>query len=198
MSAADQPAAERRGADGQPAPRSEGPSGSEPSLSPTGGAPDAADNVWSRASFGYQLAQMKQAAEAQRAEVLAAARAGRPDLSETDFAILVDQGFPLSVPFEATPDEVLAYLTAFHPVPRPPAQEPPKSWRRLRLEQALERLRAQGTVAPTQAEIADAITPQIVERTLRGWLAAEPALRALLPRRSRPRRNLPKPVRFST
>ena len=186
---------QRRGVGGRPDQHSGEPSASGPSLPPTGGAPDPADNALWRTSFGYQLVQMRQAAEARRAQVLAAARAGRPDLSEADFTILVDQGFPLTVPFEVTPDDVLAYLAAIRPAPPPPG--PAQSWRRLQLEQALERLRGQGKIAPTQAEIAEAMTPQIVERTLRDWLVAEPELRGLLPRAARPRRRLPKPRRFS-
>ena len=158
--------------------------------------PDASDHPIWIASPGYEILQLRHAAEARRAAVLAAASAERPDVSEGTFTILVDQGFPLTVPFEATTADVLAYLEAYHPVPPPP--EPRVSWRQLRLEQALERLRADGNVAPTQAELAEAMTPSIAERTLRGWLAVEPELHTLLPRAARPRRRLPKPRRSST
>ena len=170
------------------------PGGKPPAGSPTeGGAveADASENAFWLVSPGYQIVQMTQAAERQRAGVLVEARAQRPDLAPDTFAILVDQGFPLSVPFDATTAEVLAYLDAFRPAdaPQSPSSAPPspKSWRRLRLEQALDRLRQAGNVAPTQATIANAIAPPIAERTLRGWLAAEPDLRALLPRRPRRR-----------
>ena len=157
-------------------------------------APDPADDAIWLASAGHQILQLRQAAEARRTEVLAAARADRLDLSEATFSILVDQGFPLTIPFEATPGDVLAYLEAV----RPAAVPPPRSWRWRRLVQALERLRAQGNVAPTQAALAEAMMPPITDRTLRGWLAVEPGLRDLLPRAPRPRRRLPEPRRFST
>ena len=172
------------------------PHGDQPNPAEDGASEeDASDNAFWLASPGYQIVQRTQAAERQRAAVLAAARAERPDLPAETFAILVDRGFPLSVPFEATPEDVLAYLAAFHPTSAPTI---PPSWRRLRLEQALERLRGAGNVAPTQAEIAEAIAPDIAERTLRGWLGAEPELRALLPERRRRRGELPEPRRFST
>jgi len=155
---------------------------------PTEGRPveaDASENAFWISSTGYQIVQLQQAAKRQRAQVLAEAQAQRPDLAPDTFAILADQGFPPTVPFEATPEEVLAYLDVFRPTGAPPRS--PKSWRRLRLEQALEQLRQAGNVAPTQAEIADAISPFVAERTLRGWLAAEPELRALLPHRPRHR-----------
>jgi hypothetical protein len=160
------------------------PAQGDPSAGPSaeGGAreADASENAFWISSTGYQVVQMTREAERQRAQVLAAARAQRPDLAPDTFTILADQGFPLSVPFEATPEEVLAYLDAFHPTAAPSS---PTSWRRLRLEQALEQLRQAGDVAPTQATLAEAIWPPIAERTLRGWLAAEPELRALLPHR---------------
>ena len=203
---------EARGRGGEPA-RAPQASASEPLADPSGNTPagspseggavgaDASENAFWLASPGYQLVQMRQAAEQQRAQVLDEARAQRPDLAPDTFAILADQGFPLTVPFEATPTEVLAYLDAFRPAAAPPsptvAPASPKSWRRLRLEQTLEGLRRAGNVAPTQATIADAISPPIAERTLRGWLAAEPDLRALLPQRPRHRGELPEPGRFS-
>jgi len=172
-------------------------------VKPPGGRPaeggaseaDTSDNAFWISSAGYQIVQLQQAAERQRAQVLAEALSQRPDLAPDTFAILADQGFPLTVPFGATPEEVLAYLDVFRPTAVP---EGPKSWRHLRLEQGLEQLRQAGDVAPTQATLADAIWPPIAERTLRGWLAAEPDLRALLPLRPRRRRELPEPGRFST
>jgi hypothetical protein len=159
----------------------------DPSGTPTeGGAVEAdasEDGIW-LASAGYQLVQRRQAAERQRARVLAEARAHRRDLTPDAFEVLADQGYPLTVPFEARLEDVLAYLDGFRPTSAPTS---PKSWRQLRLEQALEGLRQAGDVAPTQATVADAISPPIAERTLRGWLAAEPDLRALLPQRPRNR-----------
>ena len=159
---------------------------------------DASENAFWLASPGYQLVQMRQAAERQRAQVLDEARAQRPDLAPDTFAILADQGFPLSIPFEDTPEEVLTYLDAFRPLSTPSAPPIAPSWRRLRLEQALEGLRQAGNVAPTQAELAEAAQPPIGERTLRDWLAAEPELRALLPRRPRGHGQPPESRRFST
>ncbi len=99
-------------------------SGNTPGGSPSeGGAvePDASENAFWLASAGYQLAQMRQAGEQQRAQVLDEARRERPDLTDTQFGILTDQGFPFTIPFEATPEQVLAYLEAFGPPPAPSA-----------------------------------------------------------------------------
>ena len=177
------------------------PSGKPPAGSPTEGntvEADASENAFWISSTGYQLVQMRQTAERQRAQVLAEARAHRPDLTPDAFDVLADQGFPRTVPFEAKPEDVVTYLDAFRPRTAPSAPPIAPSWRRLRLEQALDRLRRAGDVAPTQATIADAVAPPIAERTLRGWLAAEPDLRALLPRRPRRRGKLPEARRFST
>ena len=110
--------------------------GNTPAGSPAeGGAveADASENAFWLASAGYQLVQMRQAAERQRAQVLDAARRQRRDLTDAQFGILTDRGFPLTVPFAATVDEVLAYVNAVRPrVPEPPVVSP----RRLRLEQA--------------------------------------------------------------
>ena len=82
---------------------------------------DTSENAFWISSTGYQIVQLQQAAERQRAQVLAEAQAQRPDLAPDTFAILADQGFPLSVPFGATPEEVLAYLDVFRPTAAPPA-----------------------------------------------------------------------------
>lgn len=100
------------------------PGGKPPAGSPIeGGAreADASENAFWLASTGYQLVQMQRAAERQRSEVLQGARHQRPDLPDAQFGILTDQGFPLTVPFAATVDEVLAYLGTFGPPPAPSA-----------------------------------------------------------------------------
>jgi hypothetical protein len=100
------------------------PGGKPPAGSPSEGGPvepDASENAFWLASAGYELVQRRQAAEQTRAQVLDEARRQRPDLTDTKFGILTDQGFPLTVPFAATVDEVLAYLETFGPPPAPSA-----------------------------------------------------------------------------
>ncbi len=100
------------------------PSGKLPAGSPSeGGAveADASESAFWLASAGYQLVQLRQAAERQRSEVLDVVRRQRPDLTDAQFGILTDRGFPLAVPFAATADEVLAYLETFGPLPAPSA-----------------------------------------------------------------------------
>ncbi len=87
-------------------------------------------------------AAAQQAAERQRGEVLDAARHQRPDLTDAQFAILTDRGFPLTVPFAATVDEVLAYVNAVRPLPLAPSAAAQEAAEHQRIE-ALQEARHQ-------------------------------------------------------
>lgn len=100
------------------------PSGKLPAESPSEGGTveaDATENAVWLVSAGYQIVHLRQAAERQRSEVLQEARHQRTDLTDGEFAVLTDRGFPLAVPFAATADEVLAYVNAMRPLPSAPS-----------------------------------------------------------------------------
>ncbi len=156
--------------------------------------PDASENAFWLVSAGYQLVQMRQAAEQQRAQMLDEARRQRPDLTDAEFAVLTDHEFPLAVPFVATAEDVLAYLDAARPrgrrrrsptggAGRPRLQAPAL---RAELQRVLAELRAEGEDRPTQEAIAERLS--IDPGTLRRRLQRFPELRTLLPMSGRPRR----------
>jgi hypothetical protein len=173
------------------------PSGKLPAGSPSEGGPvepDASENAFWLVSAGYQLVQMRQAAEQQRAQMLDEARHQRPDLTDAEFAVLTDHEFPLAVPFVATAEQVLAYLDAARPrgrrrrsptggAGRPRLQEPAL---REELQRVLAELRDEGEDRPTRAQLAEHLG--IEPATFRRRLQRFPELRTLLPMSGRPRR----------
>ncbi len=113
------------------------------------------------------------------------ARRRRPDLTDSEFATLATQSIPgLSWHQGTMAAEILAYIQAYRPAPRPPGQPGAPSidedacQKEVRV--AVESLIARGYKRPTRAAIAEEIG--IDPRTFRTWRRRFPGLNSLLPK----------------